>query len=116
MCIDCETEITGKPVCFAARSAVRCLVPDSVVSIDASGSSWTAARTIRLASRSTTMAPSILASSRNRVEENSTSNSKPPEDRKSTRLNSSHVAISYAVFCLKKKKEPTRKQKQKVQE
>src|SRR5439155_26176441 len=25
------------------------------------------------------------------------------EDRKSTRLNSSHVAISYAVFCLKKK-------------
>src|SRR5690625_5446631 len=26
---------------------------------------------------------------------------KPPEDRKSTRLNSSHVAISYAVFCLK---------------
>src|SRR5439155_9075645 len=27
-----------------------------------------------------------------------------PQDRKSTRLNSSHVAISYAVFCLKKKK------------
>src|SRR5690625_3327487 len=27
-------------------------------------------------------------------------------DRKSTRLNSSHVAISYAVFCLKKKKKP----------
>src|SRR5439155_24151370 len=28
-------------------------------------------------------------------------------DRKSTRLNSSHVAISYAVFCLKKKKAPS---------
>src|SRR5690625_6833783 len=28
-------------------------------------------------------------------------------DRKSTRLNSSHVAISYAVFCLKKKKQQT---------
>src|SRR5207253_10359219 len=28
-------------------------------------------------------------------------------DRKSTRLNSSHVAISYAVFCLKKKKRNT---------
>src|SRR5690625_6304530 len=28
----------------------------------------------------------------------------PGPDRKSTRLNSSHVAISYAVFCLKKKK------------
>src|SRR2546422_7137516 len=30
-----------------------------------------------------------------------------PEDRKSTRLNSSHGYISYAVFCLKKKKEKT---------
>src|SRR3712207_7464899 len=28
------------------------------------------------------------------------------EDRKSTRLNSSHANISYAVFCLKKKKTP----------
>src|SRR5699024_11378383 len=28
----------------------------------------------------------------------------PLGDRKSTRLNSSHVSISYAVFCLKKKK------------
>src|SRR2546422_3759261 len=31
-----------------------------------------------------------------------------PPDRKSTRLNSSHGYISYAVFCLKKKKKPTR--------
>src|SRR5204862_7750556 len=29
------------------------------------------------------------------------------QDRKSTRLNSSHVEISYAVFCLKKKKQTT---------
>src|SRR2546426_6739685 len=29
----------------------------------------------------------------------------PPVDRKSTRLNSSHLVISYAVFCLKKKKQ-----------
>src|SRR5947207_9767955 len=29
-------------------------------------------------------------------------------DRKSTRLNSSHTVISYAVFCLKKKKKPSR--------
>src|SRR5438034_5960880 len=28
-----------------------------------------------------------------------------PQDRKSTRLNSSHTVISYAVFCLKKKKQ-----------
>src|SRR5699024_12161826 len=32
-------------------------------------------------------------------------------DRKSTRLNSSHVSISYAVFCLKKKKVPMLLQK-----
>src|SRR3712207_8896767 len=30
-----------------------------------------------------------------------------PEDRKSTRLNSSHANISYAVFCLKKNKSTT---------
>src|SRR5436853_3485043 len=29
----------------------------------------------------------------------------PARDRKSTRLNSSHLGISYAVFCLKKKKQ-----------
>src|SRR5690606_42038037 len=33
---------------------------------------------------------------------------KAGEDRKSTRLNSSHVKISYAVFCLKKKNNTTR--------
>src|SRR5256885_5247415 len=31
------------------------------------------------------------------------------EDRKSTRLNSSHLVISYAVFCLKKKKNESRR-------
>src|SRR5690554_7558789 len=35
---------------------------------------------------------------------------KRPVDRKSTRLNSSHVRISYAVFCLKKKKKKQKKQ------
>src|SRR5437773_7204296 len=33
----------------------------------------------------------------------------PPIDRKSTRLNSSHITISYAVFCLKKKKKKKKK-------
>src|SRR2546430_10039317 len=41
--------------------------------------------------------------------------SSPPStcsrDRKSTRLNSSHSQISYAVFCLKKKKTPQRHRK-----
>src|SRR5437899_5822496 len=34
----------------------------------------------------------------------------PFQDRKSTRLNSSHLGISYAVFCLKKKKKKTKTQ------
>src|SRR5690242_21514757 len=34
-----------------------------------------------------------------------------PGDRKSTRLNSSHMSISYAVFCLKKKKKKKKKTK-----
>src|SRR5437667_8607191 len=33
-----------------------------------------------------------------------------PGDRKSTRLNSSHITISYAVFCLKKKKKKQTKE------
>src|SRR5690625_6682919 len=37
-------------------------------------------------------------------------------DRKSTRLNSSHVAISYAVFCLKKKKKNKKKTKNRQQD
>src|SRR5690625_2075940 len=45
-----------------------------------------------------------LAKLAQRVEENIRSKGIAEiEDRKSTRLNSSHVAISYAVFCLKKK-------------
>src|SRR5690554_7498074 len=36
---------------------------------------------------------------------------KKHEDRKSTRLNSSHVRISYAVFCLKKKKKKKKNKK-----
>src|SRR5690625_6741820 len=35
----------------------------------------------------------------------------PAGDRKSTRLNSSHVAISYAVFCLKKKRKEKKEHK-----
>src|SRR5690606_39750043 len=50
--------------------------------------------TIRVGSQ-----PSCNACSRRRIRV-----SVLPADRKSTRLNSSHVKISYAVFCLKKKK------------
>src|SRR5690625_5608518 len=41
-----------------------------------------------------------------------TADLEPKVDRKSTRLNSSHVAISYAVFCLKKKKKKDKQLRQ----
>src|SRR5699024_11373841 len=48
----------------------------------------------------------LTASSHILTFEHSSKTSTPPSrsDRKSTRLNSSHVSISYAVFCLKKKR------------
>src|SRR3712207_8016612 len=39
----------------------------------------------------------------------------PGEDRKSTRLNSSHANISYAVFCLKKKKKRSEEHTSEIQ-
>src|SRR5256885_6903653 len=47
-----------------------------------------------------------LSRMRNRVE---LPHDLPCQDRKSTRLNSSHLVISYAVFCLKKKKNTLRR-------
>src|SRR2546430_9865651 len=46
----------------------------------------------------------LLANSRSRLYSSRGRVTFPEEDRKSTRLNSSHSQISYAVFCLKKKK------------
>src|SRR5438034_4229454 len=40
-----------------------------------------------------------------------TTSERAGQDRKSTRLNSSHTVISYAVFCLKKKKKKKKKNK-----
>src|SRR5438034_3880502 len=45
----------------------------------------------------------------------SSSNTENGSDRKSTRLNSSHTVISYAVFCLKKKKKKKKHNKYKQQ-
>src|SRR5256885_9874384 len=44
---------------------------------------------------------------RDRAREVGASADELDQDRKSTRLNSSHLVISYAVFCLKKKKKNT---------
>src|SRR5207248_5381984 len=54
------------------------------------------------------LAPFLIRSSRSivpaAIRDHSCSRRYPRSDRKSTRLNSSHRTISYAVFCLKKKK------------
>src|SRR5699024_11807590 len=60
-------------------------------------SSMLAAEKAKLKERST-----YLQQERKRIEKE-LANIRKAEDRKSTRLNSSHVSISYAVFCLKKK-------------
>src|SRR5256885_11348323 len=52
--------------------------------------------------------PELLALiRRDRVEHEAADHRQKLGDRKSTRLNSSHLVISYAVFCLKKKKQRT---------
>src|SRR5437868_11824399 len=80
-------------------------------------SSLKASKTAKLRTRSaqpstslkTTYAP-FTTNSDSGTESNSHSGTKHGvRDRKSTRLNSSHVSISYAVFCLKKKKKKKKK-------
>src|SRR5256885_11590210 len=58
------------------------------------------------ASTSTSGTSALLASSSDSwvIDSGATSHMSGKRDRKSTRLNSSHLVISYAVFCLKKKK------------
>src|SRR5438034_4198806 len=46
----------------------------------------------------------ILDAVREKLDRNALTDAAQLKDRKSTRLNSSHTVISYAVFCLKKKK------------
>src|SRR5215813_14956921 len=50
------------------------------------------------------LAPEVSAQLRSKLGDAYANAGRGREDRKSTRLNSSHGSISYAVFCLKKKK------------
>src|SRR5690349_23784545 len=54
--------------------------------------------------RSVRLRLAALVAPRRRECGSRSTHNRPQSDRKSTRLNSSHVEISYAVFCLKKKK------------
>src|SRR5436309_8907481 len=60
--------------------------------------------TLFRSSTSSTLYGSSSCSKRRRASSREISSRFHSRDRKSTRLNSSHVKISYAVFCLKKKK------------
>src|SRR5215468_9415639 len=82
--------------------------------VSSSAASWTSARALASRARSSAGANSLSptevwssnsTASRNRHDSASLGTSASAcADRKSTRLNSSHITISYAVFCLKKKK------------
>src|SRR5690625_6838159 len=81
--IDAPREVTAIKARTLGRKSL--VVGDEVSVVgDISGKTDTLARIVRLAKRRTVLRRTA------------------DEDRKSTRLNSSHVAISYAVFCLKK--------------
>src|SRR5690625_6494013 len=62
---------------------------------------------------STTIRDNIAFGNPHATKEQVIEAAKSAQDRKSTRLNSSHVAISYAVFCLKKKKKKKKKKTKK---
>src|SRR5690554_7255396 len=96
--ITCAVIATTFPNCFTVAHSVCCLMPWKPV--------WEAS----LLAGSTSLTGSGWreneAVNRKEITEQATS----LEDRKSTRLNSSHVRISYAVFCLKKKKKNNNQQ------
>src|SRR2546426_4569730 len=61
-------------------------------------------RAVASAKRTRCVPSPLPRNSRATASERISASSAPYGDRKSTRLNSSHLVISYAVFCLKKKK------------
>src|SRR5438477_4484120 len=61
-------------------------------------------RSLARAARALVAAPARAGASTRLVELPQADRARADTDRKSTRLNSSHMSISYAVFCLKKKK------------
>src|SRR5256885_3445065 len=98
------TPTTGLRVSLRTNSMIGSWLPSGAKRDGAQSvgeeSSFTSHRSGTSASSSTTSWASEGAASLGRER----SSSRLIRDRKSTRLNSSHLVISYAVFCLKKKK------------
>src|SRR5690625_6569935 len=93
--------VITSPVSSSVNSVpISTTVPSSAA---ASPSSSPAPSSSSVASSSSCAPSSPLAASSEASSSELTSVLLSAPDRKSTRLNSSHVAISYAVFCLKKK-------------
>ena len=101
------TEMTGTGSDRATRSAVRCRVPVSLVNTLGSGTRWTLARAMRLASAVRMMAESILHSSARRWGVNSASIRKPPEQMAST-SGSSPTTRSAPRLALTTRSSPSR--------
>src|SRR5206468_4842002 len=70
------------------------------------------AHPVRRCSRAEELTPQVIVDPDNDLRREFFGPAASTEDRKSTRLNSSHDQISYAVFCLKKKKNTTTSQPQ----
>src|SRR5690242_21474686 len=92
-------------------------LPDPVNSADARKAVFPIQGHTRMPDRIARLIEDFSAQHRDRIKaedetfriQTSTSDDCGREDRKSTRLNSSHMSISYAVFCLKKKKKKQEK-------
>src|SRR5205814_8616514 len=82
------------PICPAVTG------PAAAVFWPASPAAWSATAVAIAAATTTAAVPPASRHNRSRPRE---------ADRKSTRLNSSHLGISYAVFCLKKKTQELRR-------
>src|SRR3712207_7083107 len=81
------------------------LFPSTTLFRSAAQKQLDAARAAEKAARQAAAAPAVPVSPADPAAPMTPETTTPPvTDRKSTRLNSSHANISYAVFCLKKKK------------
>src|SRR5206468_8287865 len=98
----------GRSHRWRVRHRARLAPPEATLSGVPSSSLETTPENLMLLGLSLLAAVTLVSQSPNQSPRRAADSSSPPVpkriDRKSTRLNSSHDQISYAVFCLKKKK------------